>query len=294
MATLAVELHDAGQCLYRMAVEWYNQVTLSNRNRTMLRTPRFLSGLLRSGRQLMYEVVDSVCPAACAVCSRDVSDGKDVLCGECWQQLHESLQGEACPVCGHDTGPYSLIQGRCLRCQKRRPRVQRIVRVGKYDGVLRQLILNFKFHNQSHLDEFLGSLLAAAIIGDAELRTADCMVPVPLHWRRRLVRKYNQANLLAQSAARQLRRQSTDIPVNKYLLRIRHTEPQTSLAQSHRLTNLHGAFATGNKAYCQGKHICLIDDVTTTGTTLRVAATTLKRAGAAKVSAAVLAVAAND
>ena len=93
---------------------------------------------------------------------------------------------------------------------------------------------------------------------------------------------------------KELKKQDCTIPINSDLVRLRNTAPQTSMAPSHRLINLKGAFGVRRDAGFQDKHICLIDDVTTTGTTLRVAAQTLKKAGAARVSAAVLAVAAND
>ena len=191
-------------------------------------------------------------------------------------------------------GPYGLIEGRCHRCQKRRPVVAHVVRVGRYDEVLRKLILALKFRGRQHLDGLLGTMLGDAIMGAPAVRTADVLVPVPLHWRRRLSRRYNQAELLARRAAKRLKEQGCAIPVDRNLLRIRNTRPQTSLAHSHRLRNLHGAFATRAGRWYEGKHICLVDDVTTTGTTLRVAAAALRKAGAVKVSAAVVAVAAND
>jgi ComF family protein len=250
--------------------------------------------LARLPRQLGRAALELICPSCCAVCRTEISDSKEILCGECWQQLRDNLQSRSCPVCGHNTGPYALIEGRCHRCQRRRPQVGHVVRVGEYDGVLRQLILQFKFHRQSHLDCFLGGLLASAMVGDSGLAQADLLVPIPLHWRRKWSRSYNQSELLAREAARILKSQNYPIRLAGDLVRIRHTQPQTSLATSHRLINLHNAFAVCRGIDLSGKHICLVDDVTTTGTTLRVAAHTLKKAGAARVSAAVLAVAAND
>jgi len=247
-----------------------------------------------AGRRAGHEVLELLCPAACAACEGQISDSKEVLCPECWGRMRENLQGQGCPVCGHDVGPYALIGGRCHRCQGRRPGVSRVVRVGNYSGALREMILGFKFAGKSYLEVFLGELLADAMLGDGDLRQVDLLVPIPLHWRRRWERKYNQAELLARMAATKLRREGWAVPIGLDLLRIRYTEPQTSLAVSHRLRNLRGAFAVRTDSGYEGKHICLIDDVTTTGTTLRVAAQALKKAGVGRVSAAVLAVAAND
>lgn len=249
---------------------------------------------LTTVRHIAHELLELVCPPDCAVCDHAISDNKDVLCTQCWGLLRENLQDRPCPTCGHNVGPYSLIDGRCHRCQGRRAAVSSVVRVGNYDGILRALILMFKFAGRSHLDEFLGGMLADALLGAEYICQPDLLVPIPLHWRRRWKRKYNQAELLAQALANRLKYHDRAIPVDCNLLRVRYTEPQTSLAPSHRLTNLAGAFAVRPDCGYQGKHICLIDDVTTTGTTLRVAARTILNAGAARVSAAVLAVAAND
>ncbi len=156
------------------------------------------------------------------------------------------------------------------------------------------MIINLKFHNTPKLDKFLGNLLAAAIMGSQIARQADFFVPIPLHWRRQLRRKYNQSELLAQTAVSTLCKQGFKTAYNDDLKRVRYTRPQVSLAVTDRLRNLHNAFQVRPAAPYEGKHICLIDDVSTTGTTLRVAANTLLKAGAAQVSAAVIAVAAND
>lgn len=255
---------------------------------------RTMEPLWSVGRKVTHEVMELICPGLCPACSGELNDHDDALCSNCWCKLRESILDQYCPTCGHDSGPYSLIDGRCHRCQNRRPVVNHVLRVGPYQGVLRELILAFKFRRQSHLDHFLGSLLASAFLGDSELRDVDLLVPVPLHWRRRWTRSYDQAELLARATARKLRAQQRNIPVNCDLLRVRYTQPQTSLAHSHRLINLRGAFAPRPDTHFEGKHLCLIDDVTTTGTTLRVAAQALKKTNPRKISAAVLAVAAND
>ena len=254
---------------------------------------RFLSNLLSLGRRLVHEPLELLCPATCAVCRTEIDDSSEVLCRQCWTHLQENLQSQGCPVCGHNVGQYALIEGRCHRCQRRRPVVNRVVRVGDYCDTLRDLILAFKFHRQSRLDKFLGDLLAAAIMGTPELAEVDVLVPIPLHWRRRWSRKYDQAELLARAAVQYLKQQRS-IRVSCDLVRVRNTPPQTSLSATKRLINLKGAFAVRPDHPFADKHICLIDDVTTTGTTLRVAAQTLRKAGARQISAAVLAVAANN
>ena len=246
------------------------------------------------GRHLFQSLMELICPSHCLVCSRSISDNHAWLCPACWAELQENLQAQPCPVCGHNVGSYALLKGRCHRCQKRRPVVRRVVRVGDYQKILRELILTLKFRRAGRLDLFLGDLLATAVAAASDYRQIDFLVPVPLHWRRRWSRGYDQAELLARAAATQLRPHGLSLPVRTDLVRIRHTPPQTSLSPTERLINLRGAFAVRPGHPFTGRHICLIDDVTTTGTTLRVAAQTLRKAGAKSVRAAVLAVAANN
>jgi ComF family protein len=104
----------------------------------------------------------------------------------------------------------------------------------------------------------------------------DCIVPVPLYWRRRLQRGFNQAELLAGGLSR-----STGIPVVRALRRAQATPTQAGLSNSARRRNVSGAFRSRSVA---GQRILLIDDVMTTGSTATACALALKRAGAKRVA----------
>ena len=167
----------------------------------------------------------------------------------------------------------------------------RVARVGEYRGTLRDLILRLKFRGQCQLDKWLGGLMADVAAGAADLREIDAVVPVPLSWRRRLGRGYNQSELLAYAMCGALRGKGFKVGVNRDLVRVRHTTAQTHLPTSKRIVNPRGAFAVRSQAGLEGRHVCLVDDVTTTGATLKAAALALRQAGAGRVSAVVLAVA---
>ncbi|MBN2211083.1 MAG: ComF family protein [Sedimentisphaerales bacterium] len=252
------------------------------------------NGLIGLIRGLGSGILEIAAPSRCAGCQKPIDDQTDTLCAACWEDLRESLTAAYCPTCGRDSGPYAIIDSRCQRCRQKRPRITQVVRVGPYGGVLRRLILDLKFGRRTELDAFLGRLLAEAILGNPLFTDVDWLVPVPLHWRRRWVRRYNQAELLARAAAAELNRQDRHVRVNADLLRIRYTPPQTSLSFNQRRLNLHRAFAARPDARFAGRHICLIDDVTTTGATLNAAAWACSKLGPRKISAAVVAVAAND
>ena len=114
---------------------------------------------------------------------------------------------------------------------------------------------------------------------------ADVVIPVPLHWRRRLKRGYNQSAALAWELAARL-----GLPCKpRWLRRIRDTPHQMGLSRTERQANVRGAFRAGAWARLRGKVVLLVDDVLTTGTTASEAARALREAGAARVLAVVLA-----
>jgi ComF family protein len=113
----------------------------------------------------------------------------------------------------------------------------------------------------------------------------DVIVPMPLHWRKRLERGFNQSELLARVLSRR-----TGIPVLNALERRKPTAPQAGLTRAQRRSNVAGAFeASRRRDRIDGRHVLLIDDVLTTGATASACAAVLKRAGARRVTVLTLA-----
>jgi ComF family protein len=147
------------------------------------------------------------------------------------------------------------------------------------------MILAFK-NDKTELDSVMTWLADTALQVSVFLGDIDFFVPVPLHWRKRLIRGYNQSYLLARGLKHPSAKVSTD------LVRIRYTPAQpTMLTMAAREKNVEGAFAVRYRHRFAGRRVCLVDDIKTTGATLNECAKTLKEAGALKVFALVLAVA---
>jgi ComF family protein len=142
-----------------------------------------------------------------------------------------------------------------------------------------------KAENAEPLAEEVGR--AFAVTKRAQLRAGDpqVVVPVPLHWRRRLMRGYNQAEAVARSLAQELGLP----PKAGWLVRTRPTPQQATVSATGRWENMRGAFRVGFRTPVRGVRVLLVDDVLTTGATADAAATALRRAGAAQVTVAVLA-----
>jgi ComF family protein len=174
----------------------------------------------------------------------------------------------------------------CMPCRAKRP-LLRVRAFGRYDGRLREAIHALKYGKHLALADPLGTALAHVVSGDPVLRTADVLVPVPLHPGRWSERGFNQAEELGRVAARR-----TGIPFRRLVVRMRPTVPQTELDEEERRRNVRGAFAVSGTA--AGLRVLLVDDVVTTGSTLRECARALRRAGARDVYAAVVAMTVRD
>lgn len=146
---------------------------------------------------------------------------------------------------------------------------------GSYAGPLREAIHRLKYRGERGLASDLGALVALRVAADlAAGVTLDAVVPVPLHRARTAARGYDQAALLASTVAA-----STGLPLRNALHRIRPGAPQVTLDRAAREANVAGAFV-GVVGTLAGLSVALVDDVATTGATLRAAARAARSAGA--------------
>lgn len=227
-------------------------------------------------------ILDLIFPRTCAACRGAIIERGVGLCPACSADLALHVDGEYCRQCARDVGPHLLHDGRCTECaRQRRPPVSRIARVGRHRGALRGLVLAFKYERVH--DAVLGKLLSA--VWERELGAAgvEVIVPVPSPWLRRWRRGFHPTELLARRVAR-----SVGVPSRAWLAMARPVRPQTGLSATLREANIKGAFKCTAAARVAGRTVCVVDDVSTTGATLREAARTLREAGARDVTAAVV------
>jgi ComF family protein len=192
---------------------------------------------------------------------------------------------ETCPRCAGTVGPFAHCEDGCSRCRNVPYEFERAVRLGPYDGLLREMILRLKHPTGQMLADLLGDLWAEQAGPKLRALGAEVVIPVPLHWWRRFARGYNQSEALARALAHHL-----SLPCRSgWLRRVRNTPQQTRQTPAGRRENVKNAFRARPRAALRGKTVLLVDDVLTTGSTCSEAARALRAAGAARVVAAVLA-----
>lgn len=227
-------------------------------------------------RDLARLLLDALFPPRCAGCGASGA----LLCASCLAGTFAPTP-PFCPLCGRSMVPGGSDTICSICAAGYRPTALAGLRVAaEHDGAIRTAMLAFKYRGRKRLAEPLGDLLAA------ELRrwelAPDLIVAIPLHARRRRERGYNQADLLASRCASRL-----GVPyLRDALIWRRETPPQVGLSAAERRANVRDAFTLAHPrltAALAGKRIALIDDVTTTGSTLDAAAAVLVTAGPAAI-----------
>ena len=201
-------------------------------------------------------------------------------CPVCQSYVPE--KGAWCPACLEKTvQPHRLPLSPELRQQ-----LDGAWAMGRYQGGLRELIRRLKYRRQRAALPYIESFLKAADQrnGRGFFHPSELAVPIPLHAEKQRQRGFNQAELIFQEWT--LR---NDLPMQRLLLRQRATLPQYGLNALQRRRNMQGAFRLAAGTEVTGRHILLLDDILTTGSTLYTCAELLHQAGAASVSALVLA-----
>jgi ComF family protein len=223
-------------------------------------------------------------PPLCLLCGRQLLRTELPFCPTCRREtLHDRFP--SCPRCAATVGPHVVLDDGCLHCRQERFAFDQAVRLGPYEGLLRETVLRLKQRSSEALAEVLAEEWAGQAAAALKALGAEVIVPVPLHWRRFLWRGYNQSDVLARSLAGKM-----GLPCQlRGLRRIRHTPFQTRQTLAGRRDNVRGAFRANPRVKLSGRHVLLVDDVMTTGATLHEAAVALRAGGASHICVAVLA-----
>lgn len=231
----------------------------------------------------MPSLLNLVFPPQCLVCKTLVPK-HGTLCIACWRNI-SFISDPMCACCGMPFEYAADKNSLCADCLTEHPPYSRARAAFTYNEHSRSLILKLKYQDDSYLAAIYGPWLAKA--GAELIAASDLILPVPLHYWRFVSRRYNQSALLARA----LSKASGKPWLPDGLQRIRATPQQTGLTRAQREDNVRGAFRVHPKheATLKGRSILLVDDVLTTGSTLRHCTKTLLKSGVSQVNVLTLA-----
>ena len=239
----------------------------------------------RQQMQLIQTALSVLFPPGCLGCRARVSDDFG-LCGTCWKDMH-FIGGTVCVMCGAPlTGDDCGVDARCDDCTTiARPWDQgRAALI--YKGTGRSLVLGLKHGDRHDVVQPAAHWMARALRG-TNLCNNALVVPVPLHWRRQLRRRYNQAALLAAQLAKLQKLTCLD----DGLRRVSRTAPMDGKSRDERFAQVQNCIrvAAAHEGAFNRRPILLVDDVMTSGATLSACAQACLAAGAAHITVMTLA-----
>lgn len=233
-------------------------------------------------------LLDAVLPQTCVVCGVWVDSATGPTCEACRTTIEAALGQPYCPRCGRTLPKASIFDEGCAKCRRERFwNVAGVARVCAYPRPLRAMLNRLKYHGHVASAQYLGRLLATEIAAQPWCDELQALVPVPMHWLRRWQRPVDHARQLAAVVADELR-----LPVRSCIQCTKHTPSQVGLpSRAARFANVKGTFASKRDRLrmMRGRTVCIIDNVMLSGATVHEMSKVLRRAGAVRIFAAVVA-----
>lgn len=199
------------------------------------------------------------------------------VCGICGKIENEAL----CPICRKkldllDKTNIEIMQDKSF---------SKHAYIFKYEGIIRENLINYKFNEQSYLNETFENIIIKNEKICRFIKSYDIIIPVPIHKKRYKERGYNQTELIATRIAKNLGIQAiTDV-----LIKVKNNKPQSELTKAEREQNIKNVYIIQNKQKIKNKAILIIDDIYTTGNTVNECSKIIKQAGAREIAVLTLA-----
>lgn len=227
----------------------------------------------------MKNILQLLFPAKCPFCGVVLGREEEGICAACLPHLPEVTE----PCCKHCGKPIMSVEEEyCMDCSHKDSVLKQGTALWVYTDTMRKAMADFKYQGCLADGDFYGKEILRVKGEILRSWNPACIIPVPLHWRRRWFRGFNQAAYIAYVVGKEM-----GIPVlEDALLRTRNTSPQKGLNDKQRKENLEDAFAVNPvwlEEIAAHRKVLLVDDIYTTGATLETCGLTLKNAGVEEV-----------
>lgn len=210
-------------------------------------------------------IIDLILPRVCHVCGKTLVGDERFICTICCSRLPRTLYHR---YWGNTDSLNSDINPMEMRFAGLIPFVHATSAFFyAKDTHFAQLVQDFKYRKFPSLARHLGNIAARELLPTGFFTGIDVVIPIPIHWTKRMRRGYNQCEFIARGIS-----EATGIPAGNQLRAARRHRTQTHLLREERLKNLKGVFKVVNQKEIDSKHILLVDDICTTGSTITAAA----------------------
>lgn len=225
-------------------------------------------------------LIDLIFPPRCTACAKILEERRSLpICEACMEALH-FCSPPFCPVCGTPFADQTAANHPCETCLLSPPPFAVARSLAVYEGALQDMIHRYKYGRDTAVGEFLGAMMADFPFPAFDCQDYTMVMPVPLHTKRLRERGFNQSLLLARAIAKHHKLKLDYLSLTRTI----PTPPQTTFGRQEREENVKGAFSVKRPSKLQGEKVILVDDVYTTGSTVRECARALKRSGVTTVA----------
>lgn len=246
-----------------------------------------LAGVAATAGDIGRGILDAALPQTCVACGAWIPGGTGLACEACHARITVAMSAAYCPRCGRTLPHTAIHEDGCARCKLERFwNVAGVARISRYDPTSRAVLLGLKYAGRERNADYLAGLLGDELRRLGWLDELDALVPVPMHWLRRLQRPCDHARVLAEALARHVK-----VPVVRLVRRAKHAPSQTEMpTKTQRFENVKGCFAPPRwwRPNVAGKTVCIIDNLLVAGATVHEVSKVLRKAGAKRIYAAVI------
>ncbi|MBL8880778.1 MAG: ComF family protein [Phycisphaerales bacterium] len=248
---------------------------------------RAMRGLSNTARGCAAEMLDAIWPGECIACQNRIDAQcapvvRPGLCAACADLVAPLLASGYCPRCARTARPESIHERGCAWCRTERVwNIAGIARLGPYESPLRELLCDLKFRGSQRAANWISDRLAVELRRQSWFDRIETLVPVPMHWLRRLQRPCAHARVLAEALGARL-----GLPVRSWVWRRRYAPSQMQIASRHaRMENVADCFGPPlwKLGRIRGRRICIVDNLVVSAATIHEVSKVLRSLGAAEI-----------